>query len=376
MSSNHRKYNNKYTFNEFKKQGNFKNKRYTRGWNRKPRYSQTSKVRHLVNWGVVSLYNSEEKDLLKGMRETYQIDLVLELPPETYLHIGSGITRVVPPLDEKEKKMLREGNMQKIKSLIVLRNRLVEDIARWSDNTPIIPGSSLKGAVRSRLELLLADLYSCFIVSGRARGKPSKNYKHLYSPLNKHRARDVEIQLSSDEIQNISPSDKEYWRKKVCIVCDMFGRGTDHAEMVIKVKNENKKITIKVPALMSKVLFSDAVLITPSKIDKKEKYGVPHYVVVGPATFTTTITAYNIYKVELALLLFGLSYKYKDLPLLLGRYKYYDNKYGRVLVPSEKITIRKIEVKNGIPVAMPFQEFKDIDALKNSIKEVLTEWYL
>ncbi|MCD6483680.1 MAG: hypothetical protein J7L47_01055 [Candidatus Odinarchaeota archaeon] len=359
---------NKFDFNDFKKQRRYNGSHSKNGMN-KYKYSTPNKKRHLVNWGAVSLYKSIERGLLSGTRETYQLDFVLELPANSFLHIGSGIVKLDPPLTADEKRKLEKGNLQVIQHLIS-RSRMVEDIARQNDKTPIIPGSSLKGALRARLELLLTDLYSCFIITGKPHGKPSRKYQSLYRPLTRRRIRDVEVDLLDEERNEISSRDREYFRKKVCIVCDMFGRGNDS----VKKSFLKPFIKIKVPALMSKLQFSDAILVTEPKITKKEMYGVPHYVVVGPASFSAKIVAYNIHKVELALILFGLTYKYKGEPLLLGRYKYYRREYGRINVPFEKIKIRKIDVIKGVPKEVPFQDFSNLNAVETYIRSVLNEW--
>ncbi len=173
----------------------------------------------------------------------------------------------------------------------------------------VIPGNTIRGMARSRLELLLrsADYPATqYRVRGDQRAGPSATYMNLFKPRFKP-------------------------QKAISCVKDLFGEATR--------KDGNEE------ARASRVMFSDFVL--PSA--EAEKYvsleekslprGMPIEIEVAKkgAIFEGFMLGDGLSKFEIGMLAFALGYAGRGQwkVRLLGMYKYSDKQYGRVRFSSD-----------------------------------------
>jgi len=165
----------------------------------------------------------------------------------------------------------------------------IKDFANINKNI-IIPASSFKGAIRSRIEYKLKPYkvgneyysFSCFSVLGPYAGY-SDNHKAFWGE---------EILLNK---QSCSYDEEE--SPYVCIVCDMFGA----------------------PGLSSRYFFSDLRLVKGETEVLNEKYGIK--AIKPNSEFEGEIIGFNSNYVELGILFAGLEL-YTQIPVLIGAYKY------------------------------------------------------
>lgn len=124
---------------------------------------------------------------------------------ETPLHIGAG-NEGIDPVDTD--------------------NAVIKDI----DGNPFIPGSSLKGALRSRLETLLrgsgkkilGGRTSCLIVNEPCLGDDDESKKWLNEIKNRYKNKKDSDRLISEEIY-----------KRLCPVCRLFGSNYFASKLVL-----------------------------------------------------------------------------------------------------------------------------------------------
>jgi len=227
---------------------------------------------------------------------------------------------------------------QVVDELCSKMGELVEEHASL-DGRPVIPGSTLKGAVRSRVEHLFSpfngSIQACYSVS-RIRGmvRASRmNARHL------KRYGYEEYEGSIPERERCNPPDR------VCVVCDMFGA----------------------MSLASKVNFTDAVMedgnYGSKRIRFNSKEGV-YILVEEGSTFTFTVSFTNLTWEQLGLLFMGMRL-HEGKPMLIGRFKYAARKVDGEQTAFGRVKISLLEAytytcgKSGIPE----EEEKDIEGL-------------
>lgn len=154
----------------------------------------------------------------------------------------------------------------------------------------VIPGSVLKGAVRSRIEYKLSPSVSCYSVMDQKLSPQlfSKNHLKFWGDeVGKSEGR-----LSCDPEEG------------VCYVCDIFGA----------------------PGLSSRVFFSDAEMVKGGTVNLRD-LGIE---AIRPgSSFTFEIDCFNFNFVDLGLVFLGLEVFTKS-PVLMGAYKYrYLPKFNR-----------------------------------------------
>ncbi len=155
----------------------------------------------------------------------------------------------------------------------------------------VIPGNTVKGIIRSRLELLMdCACYNC--LSNKPSKTKSNKYISIFHPKRKY----------SDRF------DPDRGRE-VCYVCDLFGNA----------------------GLASRVNFSD-MEFHEGKVSFVKKRGMTYQVVEKGSVFKGNIVLNNPKPDEIGMLLYGAGYrgqgKWKT--LLMGRFKYEDKDFGRV----------------------------------------------
>jgi len=232
----------------------------------------------------------------------------------TLLHIGVGgeSLSIDPHIINNVKKIVftsisREVNIDYIikeLSRLIARHGLgakIYSITRYNDRI-VIPGTSLKGAVRSRLELLFKavnyEVPSCFRLAGPARSSPA--------PKGTHGWRHQRIWPSS--LENREPSCNvsatEYWEDiKVCIVCDMFGA----PGLRSRVNFGNLEPISEVGAIRVGVLIKNRPIFFEF-VDKD-------------SMFKGVISIEGLSLEELGLLSIAMRLL-EDKPILIGRFKY------------------------------------------------------
>jgi hypothetical protein len=156
-------------------------------------------------------------------------------------------------------------------------------------NNYFIPGSSIKGAVRSRIEYKLKPTkvgdsfisYSCYIAESSFLNRLfAKNHLTFWG------------------------DDASYFRfscnvPKVCVVCDLFGT----------------------QSLASRVSFSDALLTSPTSASLEFLKDLNIEAVKPNSKFNLRIDAINLNLVELGLLFLGFEI-FSGSPILIGSFKY------------------------------------------------------
>ncbi|AWR95457.1 RAMP superfamily CRISPR-associated protein [Acidianus brierleyi] len=155
----------------------------------------------------------------------------------------------------------------------------------------VIPGNTVKGAIRSRLELLMDC--ACYDSLGNRPSKSKSNrYISIYHPRRKN----------SDRFD-------QYKSKYICYVCNLFGNA----------------------GLASRVNFSD-LEFQEGKVDFVPIKGTLYEVVRKGSIFKGNVILDNPQPHEIGMLLYGSGYrgqgKWKT--LLLGRFKYEMKEFGRI----------------------------------------------
>ncbi len=215
--------------------------------------------------------------------------LALEAEARSYLHIWSGRARVELDLSGMRPDMPRA-------ELARALERRAEELARRAIVEPaelvsygeqlVIPGSSLKGAIRARLELLGRDAGACFAIQGRRDYRPARG-QHGW----RHYA------LWRDAVE---PPRRQACGN--CITCDLFGS----------------------PGKRSRVFFGNLRLRgTPE--DWVEElpldYGERVRAIKPRALFEGEVSFLGLQPEELGLLAFGMRL-HESKPILVGKSKY------------------------------------------------------
>lgn len=217
----------------------------------------------------------------------------------------------------------------------IINTKQINEFVKLGD-VKIIPGSALKGVIRSRLEYRFKPFkvdddyysYSCFSVSGLYAGL-SQNHQNFWG--------------ADTLLERTTCRYKEEESENVCILCDMFGTS----------------------GLASRYFFSDLKLKEGEVEKLKEKGDIE--AIKPNSIFIGEIFGLNSNFVELGILFEGLEL-YSDIPVLIGSYKYQH-------IPK----IGKKLFRNGIFGAVKFRiidyEPKDlasnIDELKEKAKQEL-----
>ncbi|QGA53986.1 hypothetical protein GFS03_05050 [Sulfolobus sp. E5-1-F] len=236
-----------------------------------------------------SNYTPRNKEGLEGI-----IELQLRVVSD-YLHVGSGKYDVEVMKDVSDVKQLVEDYLNGVSKGIPNNvdqyfSRVAFLMVREKDNV-VIPGSTIKGMVRSRLELSIPG--SCYIVTGPSTSS-SAVYKKIFKP-DPNRGSD---RFDVDKFP------------QVCPVCDLLGN----------------------MGLGSRVSFSDFVM-TSGKVDYVKVKDRDYEVATKGSIFTGRVLYKSLKPVELGMLLYGFGFVNScnsSKVMLLGRFKFSDKRFGRV----------------------------------------------
>lgn len=222
---------------------------------------------------------------------------------DSWIYIGTGGVNIAL------KEIRIEGDVNRL--VRDLSKKIVRDVSGFVrvGGKPTIPGSSVKGNIRSRLELSFipkdGKIRSCFIRSSPLTRREPKKGEHGW--------RHYKIWKSSLQFDR-KPCDYNRDRK-VCLICDLFGT----------------------TGLQGLISFSDFVGEFETKIFKLPYESIE---AAPPGSrFTGEITFINLKLEEIGLLLFGMGLRDSKVgkPVLLGKYKYRIPEFGVVRYEVEKI---------------------------------------
>ncbi|ABP95323.1 MULTISPECIES: RAMP superfamily CRISPR-associated protein [Metallosphaera] len=227
-----------------------------------------------------------------------RVEITLEVVSD-YLHVGQGKATIPTGIEStnldfnKVLAMFNRGDplaYSQIDNLFADYNAFPRDSGKV-----IIPGSTVKGAVRTRLEMSIPN--SCYIVDRTGNGK-SPGYVKIFNPDQNKRSDNYA------KGHSVNPG-------KVCPVCDLLGS----------------------PGLGSRVSFSDLVLTSGrlgvAEIDKME------YEVAMKGSRFSGFFLVNLKKNEIGAILYGLGIRCEagkpfSRTILLGRFKFENPQFGRV----------------------------------------------
>ncbi|MCS7365875.1 MAG: RAMP superfamily CRISPR-associated protein [archaeon GB-1867-035] len=265
------------------------------------------------------------RDDLKGLNGTLTIQAILK----SKLHIGSGKMKLSYKFDLDVNKMAKSMKLdfqEFIKYSYVNENGKVI-------RKPVIPGSTLKGLSRSRLELSFTgrSIPSCFAVSSRLTRMPragGHGWRHvrIWSPATLTN-RDRQCSAVKRKLNEIN----------LCKICDLFGA----------------------PGVVSRIYFGNLVLegnvndyIEELSLDFGEKLEV----IRENAKFTGEISFHSINSVDLGLICISLKL-HEDEPVLLGRSKY----RARHALNGRRILLGRVNFK---PLSFTFAPYSLNEARK------------
>ena len=143
-------------------------------------------------------------------------------PVDSYLHVGTGVLRLV--LDEAwlRQQAAAARTRQQLESLIRKLSESIQlDYAQFSSlaGRPAVPGSSVKGYVRSRLELSFAPkdgvVRCCLIRATEEPLEPPEPGEHGW--------RHFRIWRQALEFEREPACDYSEGEGQVCLCCDLFG---------------------------------------------------------------------------------------------------------------------------------------------------------
>ncbi len=261
------------------------------------------------------------------------------------LHVGSGKKTFLKIEEDKLKATVEkygERSERAIEALMFLG--LTQDILPFceSGGRPVIPGSSVKGNVRARLELSFrgkgGKVRSCFVDAGR--GRRSWRHEGIWGErIREIRKVPVERDKKEERQCQFKPESREL--NKVCLLCDLFGT----------------------TGLMGRLGFSDFIGDSVQLEDREFSYGMKLMVAPDESVFKGKVTFLNLQPEELGLLLLGMGLEKERTGrlVLMGRLKYREP-IGKIkyhveslyLSPlSTPLNVGKITVQPGQSVNTP-----------------------
>jgi hypothetical protein len=245
-----------------------------------------------------------DRSTLGHDRRNYILTFKIEVDRTSFLLVSKGVDFAPPKVDyylSKVGKVMESG-----RDLVTSLRDVVEEYERSvkrkphtkiqviSSGLPVVPGSTIKGASRSRLEYKFGprpsqntqQLYSCYSVEEVPKFN-SFRHKRFWGDTNTWMRGTCKFNLNEDS-------------DKICIVCDLFGTAS----------------------LSSRVFFSDAVM----QQDSVQRLNQIEVLKPG-STGELNVTIVNSTEVEAGLILLSLEV-YSESPVNIGFWKY---KYNPVV---------------------------------------------
>ena len=254
-----------------------------------------------------------------------------------FLHIGSGALELSYDEGAMRELAVKAADVGDLIGLLQRRPEAMKaehmEVVRYADR-PCIPGSSLKGTVRSRLELSFTAVNrwvrSCFHRAGKppAPGQPGRVHFELWKPATEE-SRVIGFRGRKPVRDRVCDATKVFDRVRVCVVCDLLGA----------------------PGLASRVLFGN-LEHRKGRLIKLELDGHEKLWAFEPgSTFEGDVAFVGLREEELGLLLVGLGATEDGNfnPILMGKSKYRPRKVIRSDPPGwEGETVRFGAVKLGV----------------------------
>jgi len=243
---------------------------------------------------------------------------------ESYIFIGSGNQYFYVDPEDLEEIDFSADFEHLLEQVKKIRVELLEDIPPFMEEKYVIPGTSLKGAVRSRAEFMFksvnGEVPACYIVYDPA---TSLNQSHLRVWGG------VVLEVRSKCETNISSS--------VCEICDIFGSS----------------------GLLAKVSFGNLVPISDDYIETVEILGRPYVVFKPGAIFEGEIRYGGLETYQLGLLLSAMRIPEKK-PILIGEFKYKKMDLGGKKAYFGRLRIEVKDTKpSDINIDEAIREFKE-----------------
>ncbi|MBS7612359.1 hypothetical protein KEJ27_09225 [Candidatus Bathyarchaeota archaeon] len=236
------------------------------------------------------------------------VSVIVDGDSLSFFHIGSGRKFFKPNIDELKKAYLKLGC---IHESLIDRIKIEKDYDEFASTTKgiVIPGSSIKGNVRSRIELSFkgyeGTVDSCFINAGKpligelTKGTSGWRHYRIWG----------EVLFEDRGVPcNFTVMDE------VCLVCDLFGTY----------------------GLKSLIDFSDFECVNASIKHLDLPFGISVQAVPAGSEFRGRIDFKNLKDYELGLLLLGMGIEgsHEGRRTILGRFKYRGTldsfKFGKV----------------------------------------------
>ncbi len=225
-------------------------------------------------------------------------------PLDSYLHIGTGALRLIIDEEELRRRASLAKNRAELERLVREFSEKIqvdyEQFVLLKSGAPVVPGSSVKGNVRSRIELSFVprdDVVRCCLIR-------ATDYPVQPPPRGQHGWRHFSIWEKSLSFRRDGACD--YTGKKgesvVCLLCDLFGTA----------------------GLAGLIEFGDLVGTGVNLVEVGLPTGEKLLAAPPGSTFDGTVTFRNLRPIELGLLLFGMGMRDSRLgrPVLLGKMKY------------------------------------------------------
>jgi len=263
----------------------------------------------------------------------------------SFIHVGSGAEELegIPEPAELEKLIKNKGFETAARELATKISAGYMGFA-MAGGKPCIPGSSVKGNIRSRIELSLVNrngrVRSCFIRASQPAFANSPNawrHKKVWGNV-LYEDRGPQCDLTKNN--------------KVCLVCDIFGTA----------------------GLTSLVMFSDFVGNSISLQRLDAGHGMKLITAPPGSRFKGTIVFYSLKPYEIGLLLhgMGLTNSVTGRNVMIGRLKYVGGAGGR---PFGKVryTVNSMKIIGSTYTQQTFSPGKRLEGveLENTLKEFI-----
>jgi len=240
-----------------------------------------------------------------------------------------------------EKDRLNRSVLQALLNKYKLAGEIIQKRSSIDiSHMPIIPSSSLKGAIRSRLEYKFiiknGSSYSCYSVIAM-RFDREKAKRH--------------ISFWGEDISNIRQSCNLNISPDVCRVCDIFGA----------------------PGLSSRVDFSDALPISRVRLIPVEIFGTNYYVIPPGGRFKFDAICRNFNMEDLGLVLLAMEV-YSNTPIIIGRFKYrYNPLVGGKYGDEYYFGLLHLKILN-VRYVYPGWDYKDLSEVIKASREAIEHY--